>query len=74
MATISVLVDPAIRSAVVREEHETSVVTLRGVTQQIEGSIVVEQEVLGVASLRADDIRSLNRITAEEDGEVLRQG
>jgi len=74
VAAVSVLVDPAIRGTVVGEEHQTSVVTLRSIAQQIEGSIVVEQEVLGVASLRANDIRTLDRVTAEEDGEVLRQG
>lgn len=73
MATISVLVDPAIGGTVVREEHQTSVVAFRSVSQKIEGSIIIEQEVLGVASLRADDIWSLNRITAEEDWEVLKQ-
>ena len=66
------LVDPAIRSTVVGEEHQTSVVALRSVAQKIEGSIVVEQEVLGVASLRTDDIRSLEWVTAEEDREVLK--
>jgi hypothetical protein len=49
-----VLIDPAIRCTVVGEEHESGVVALRRGTEEIEGRIVVEEEVLGVASLRAD--------------------
>ena len=64
------LIDPTIWSAVIREEHQASVVTLRRVSQQIEGGIVVEQEVLGVAGLRANDIRSLDGIATEEDWEI----
>jgi hypothetical protein len=70
VATISVLIDPAIRSTVIREEHQASVVALRSVAKKIKGSVVIEQEVLGVASLRADDIRSLDGVTTEEDREV----
>lgn len=40
------------------------------VGQQIKESIIVEEEVAGVAGLRADDIGALNGIAAEEDGEI----
>lgn len=70
MAAVTVLVDPAIGSTMVREEHQTSMVTLGCVGQQVEGRIVVEKEVLGVTSLRADDIGSLDRVTTEKDREV----
>jgi hypothetical protein len=53
---------------VVAEEHQTSVVALRCVCEEVEQRIVVGKEVLGVARLRADNVRSLNRITAKEDG------
>lgn len=68
MAAVAVVVPPANGSAVVAEEHQTSVVALRCVCKEVEQRIVVGKEVLGVARLRADNIRSLNRITAKEDG------
>jgi hypothetical protein len=70
VAAVSVLIDPTIRGTVVREEHQASVVALGGVSQQVESRVVVEQKVLGVASLRTNDIRSLDRITTEKDWEV----
>lgn len=66
VAAVTVLIDPAIRSAMVRKEHQTSMVALRCVCEQIEGRIVVEQEVLGVASLGTDHVWSLDRVAAEE--------
>lgn len=63
-------VDPPLRRSVVTEEHEASMVALRSAAEQIEGRIVIEEEVLGVACLRADNVWSLDRITAEEYREV----
>lgn len=67
VATVTVHVLPALWGAVVTEEHETGVVALRNTSEQIEGGIVVEQEVSWVASLRTDDIGALDGVTAEED-------
>ena len=70
MAPVTVLVDPAIRSAVVREEHQASVVALRSACEQVEDAVIVKQEVLGVAILGPNYIGPLNRVSAEEDGLV----
>jgi len=55
---------------VVTEEHETGVVSLGGVGEEVEQGVMVQQEVVRVSGLRPNDIRTLDRITAEEDGKV----
>lgn len=70
VATVAVIETPTLRSAVVAKEHETSVVALRSVAEQVEDTVIVEEEVLGIAILRSDDIGTLNGISAEKDGEV----
>lgn len=70
VTSITVVEAPAHRCTVVAKEHQTRVIGLRSVTQEIKQSVLVEQEVLRVTPLRADDIRSLNRVSAEENGEV----
>lgn len=42
VAAVAVLVDPTIRGAVVREKHQTSMVSLGRVGQQIEGRVVIK--------------------------------
>lgn len=59
---------PSPRGAVITEEHHTGVVGLGNVGEEIEGTVVVQQEILRVALLRANNIGALDRITAEEDG------
>lgn len=70
VAAVAVLVDPSVWRAVIREEHQTSVVALRRAAEQVEGRVVVKEEVLRVAGLRADDVWPLDRVAAEEDREV----
>ncbi len=70
LAAIAMLVDPPIGSTMIGEEHQTRMITLWCATKQVERGIVVEQEVLRVSCLRANDIRSLNWVAAEEDGKV----
>lgn len=70
VAAVAVVEAPAFGMTVVGEEHHAGVVVFWGVAKQIEGSAVVEQEGVGTTRLRSDDIRTLNGITAEEDGPV----
>jgi hypothetical protein len=70
VAAVSVLVDPAIGCTVVRKEHQSGVVTLGCQTKKVKGRIVVEEEVLWVACLRANDVRTLDWVAAEEDLEI----
>ena len=70
VATVAVVEAPANGSAVVTEEHETGMVALGCVRQKIKDGIVVRKEVPGVTSLRTDYVWALNRVAAEEDGEV----
>ena len=70
VAAIAVVESPANGCTVVTKEHQTSVVTLRCVCQEIKYGIVINQEVGRVTGLRADNVGTLDRITAEEDGEV----
>jgi hypothetical protein len=51
----------------VAEKHESSMIGLWRIRKEIEQCIMVEQEIAGVASLGADDVWSLNGITAEEN-------
>jgi hypothetical protein len=46
------------------------VVTFWRQSEQVKGRVVVEEEVLRVAGLGADDVRALNWVAAEEDREV----
>lgn len=70
VAAIAVIESPANGRAVVTEEHQTSVVALRCVRQEIKNGIVVYQEVGRVTSLRADHVGTLDGVTTEEDREV----
>lgn len=45
-------------------------VAFGGVAEEVKGCVVVEEEVLGITGLRADDIWTLNWVSAEEDGSV----
>ena len=45
-------------------------VTFRRQSEQVEGRVVVEEEVLRVAGLGANNVRALNWVAAEEDREV----
>jgi hypothetical protein len=67
VAAVAVLVDPAVGCAVVGEEHQTSVVAFGCQAEKVESRIVVEEEVLGVAGLGANDVRTLDWVAAEED-------
>lgn len=64
------VVAPSLGSAVVAEEHKCSVIGLGCATQKVEKCIVINEEVGWVSMLRADNIRSLDGIAAEEDWEV----
>jgi hypothetical protein len=52
----------------IAEEHETGVVALRSVCEQIEERVIIGKEVLGVTGLRANDIWALDWVAAKEDG------
>jgi hypothetical protein len=67
VAAVSVLVAPTFWGAMIAEEHETGMVTFWGVCEQVEQRIVIREEVLGVAGLRANDIWALDRVAAKED-------
>jgi hypothetical protein len=68
VAAVAVVEAPALRGAVVAEEHEAGVVGFGGVGEEVEKGIVVEKEVGGVACLGADDVGALNGVATEEDG------
>jgi hypothetical protein len=70
MATITMVGVPASWRAMIAEEHHACVVALRSMSQKVEGGIVIQQEVVRSAALRSNDIWSLDRVTAEKDGEV----
>lgn len=57
-------------SSVVGQEHQTSVVGLGNVGEEIKPSVVIEQERFRVSLLRSDIVRTLERIPDEEDGKV----
>jgi hypothetical protein len=67
VTSVTVVVLPADRGAMVAEEHYSGMVALGGVGQQIESRVIVEQEVVRSAVLRADDIWTLDGVTAEEN-------
>jgi hypothetical protein len=70
VTSVAVVTMPPIGSTVVRKEHQTGVITFRRVGEQVEGCIVVKQEVIRTARLRADNIGTLDWVTAEEYREV----
>lgn len=70
VTAVAVVVCPAIGSAVVGEEHEPCMIAFGSVAEEVKGCVVVEEEVLGITGLRADDIWTLNWVSAEEDGKV----
>jgi hypothetical protein len=67
VATITIKSYPALWCTVITKEHHPGVVAFRGVCKQINGSVVVKQEIVWSSGLRANDIRSLNRISGKED-------
>ena len=68
VAAVPVVETPALRCAVIAEEHETGVVGLGCVGEEVEEGVVVEEEVGGVAGLGADDVGALDGVATEEDG------
>lgn len=68
VAAVAVVEAPAYGSAVVAEEHETSVVALWCVAEQVKYRIIVEQEVLGITPLGPDDVGALDGVATEKDG------
>jgi hypothetical protein len=70
VASVAVVKPPSLGSAMITEEHQTSMVSLRSAAKQIKDAIVIEQEVLGIAVLGSNDIWALDRVSAEEDGLV----
>lgn len=74
VATIAVVKAPSYGSSVVTEEHETSMITLRCACKQVKDTVVVEQEVLGVAVLGSNDVGARNGVSAEKDGLLLSAG
>jgi hypothetical protein len=70
VATVALHVAEAVGSAPVGEEHGGAVKRLGDIDEEVEESVEVEQEVLGIAGLRADNVGSQGRIAREEDREV----
>jgi hypothetical protein len=70
MTAITVVVSPTGWGTMIAEEHHASMITLRSVSEQVECRIVIEQEVVRSASLRSDDVRTLDGIATEEDREI----
>lgn len=70
VATVAVIEAPSLGCAMIAEEHETSVIALGSVSEQVEDAIIVEEEVLGVSMLRTNDVWALDGVTAEEYGEI----
>lgn len=64
VASVAMIAAPSLRRAVVAEEHETDMVRLGCVGEEVK-QIVVQQEVLWVALLGADHIGPLNWITTK---------
>jgi hypothetical protein len=67
VASVSVVEAPSLRCSMIAEEHETGVIRLRSVSKEVEEGIVVQQEIPRIAVLRANHIRTLERVTTEED-------
>ena len=72
MATVAMIVSPSIGCAVITEEHHACVVAFRIVCQKVKEGIVIQEKVVRVTSLRADDIWALDWVSAEEDGLATR--
>jgi hypothetical protein len=70
MAAVAVVESPADGCAVIAEKHQAGMVSLRRVSQEVEESILVQQEVLWGSVLGADNIWSLDGIPAEENRKV----
>ena len=81
MAAVTMFIYPTIGGAVVAEEHQACMVSanvsttragghcdlpLRCACQQIKCGIIVQEEILRITRLRADDVWALNGITAKE--------
>ena len=63
-------ISPSLGSTVVTEEHQCGMIGFGSAPQKVKKCIIVDQKIGWIAMLRADDIRPLNRITAEKDGPV----
>ena len=74
VASIAVVKPPSLGSTVITEKHQTCVISLRSAAEQVKDAIVVEQKVLGIAVLRSNNIWTLNRVSAKEDGLVKLMG
>ena len=70
VASVAVVKPSSIGSAVITEEPQTSMVSLRSAAKQVKDAVVVEQGVFGIAVLRSYDIWALDRVSAEKDGLV----
>jgi hypothetical protein len=73
VAAVAVVEAPSLGGSMIAEKHEACVVGFGGVGKEIEEGVVIKEEVCWIAVLRADDVWSLNGITAEEDGLDLGQ-
>ena len=51
VTTVTMIVSPALRGAMVTEKHETSMIALRGATKKIEESVIIKQEISRIAVL-----------------------
>ena len=60
MAAIAVFITPSLRSTMIAEEHQCSMISFGSTSKKIKQCIVIKQEVRWIAMLRADDIWSLN--------------
>jgi hypothetical protein len=67
VASITVVVTPSLRSTMVTEKHHACMIGFRSERKKVKEGVVVKQEVLWVAGLRANDIWALDRVSAEED-------
>lgn len=70
MATKTRVIPPTNRSAVIREEHHAGMIGLRNIGQKVENGIPINEEVLGVSLLAANNIGTLDGVTAEENWPV----
>lgn len=70
VASIAVVVAPAVGSTVIAEEHYARMIGFRSQGEQIEEGVIIQKKVLGITVLRADHVGALDRITAEENGPV----
>lgn len=58
------------RRSVVGQQHQTGMIGLWNVREEVKPSVVVEQKRFRVSLLRSDVVRTLERVPDEEHGEV----